>query len=133
MTDTPISLAEVRAAADAATPGEWSVGNTFRFARTTCAEVLIPGHPRGNPFIAENNAAFMAAADPVTVLALVEAVSAAQELHALRCTNRAGTNYLAAIDRLDGALSRFVSEQPPNGKNESGEADETSARSAGGS
>lgn len=92
MTETPISLAHVRSIADARLAISWDA-----YAYITLS---VP-----------------------TVLALVEAVSAAQA-------------FLAQIDSYDStdeededaregfraALSRFVSEQPPNGGNKDSEA-----------
>lgn len=59
--------------------------------------------------------------------ALVEAVSAAKAYAPISSPFTA--DGLPERRRLHAALSRFVSEQTPNGKNEKPVADETSARS----
>ena len=104
-----ISLSLLRVHAQAATPGPW-VAQTTRNSRwfTVTPDYLL------DPIRAEEvranvdaDAAFIAAADPAVVLALVEAVEAA--LHAHIQTPSAGC---PECDRLRAALEPFTAGGP---------------------
>jgi hypothetical protein len=89
MTITPERIAELRALALAATPGEWrwhtgcswrrltaydDRGRYDRDGNVACPYVASDGHP--DMSIGENDQAFIAAFNPQTALALLDALSA---------------------------------------------------------
>lgn len=98
----------------AATPGPWTVGKTFRrIDRTTCAELLIPGHPRGNPFIAENNAALIAEVRNAlpALLNLVEAARAFFNVEWGETRSDSAVPFMEAERKLRDALEALGGER----------------------
>lgn len=112
-------LAELRRLAEAATPGPWKVDD---FTTVTEADegTTLWVDVCGGDTQAEKDAAYIAACDPQTVAALVEAVKAAQ---AVMDTSNGETRVQPSdMYRLRDALAPFASAQSADAPLPDGEA-----------